>query len=297
MKSIVFATDFLESSRLALDYAVGFAHRYGARLTVMHAFELSPEAQEVELLNRIPSMTRENARARLEAFASGVRRLGVPTEIDLREGQPFSAILAAASENNADLLVLGTHGIYRGLQHVLLGSNAEKILLSARCPTLTVGRHVMAGIDLDLNLSQILCVSDFSRESVAAARYAVSLERDLGVPARLLQVAPEGWTRNSHGIHPAVERFCRELRAEPGFSDHQWCNPVYHRNRILPSEEIIRHAAVCIDSLLVCGVHGASRLDRHLHTSFAFELAARAGCPLISVHEKIGWSDRRSETV
>jgi hypothetical protein len=48
MQNIVFATDFLESSRLALDYAVAFSHHYGARLTIMHAFELSHEADEAE---------------------------------------------------------------------------------------------------------------------------------------------------------------------------------------------------------------------------------------------------------
>ena len=192
MRSVVFATDFLESSRLALDYAVAFAHHYNARLTIVHAIELTAEAQEVEIAQKIPSSTREHAVTRLESFATGVRRLGISTKIDLREGEPCTAVLSSAAENRADLLVLGTHGVYRGFEHLLIGSNAEKILLSAPYPTLTVGKQVMAGIDLDLNFQSILLVSDMSPESIAAAEYAVSLGQNLGLQVEILQVLPDG---------------------------------------------------------------------------------------------------------
>ena len=114
IKNIVLATDFLESSRLALDYAVAFANHYDAKLAIVHAFELSPKAQEAEMLARRPSVSREHMISRLQALASGTRRLGIRTEIDLREGEPCPSVLRSAAENNADLLVLGTHGICRG---------------------------------------------------------------------------------------------------------------------------------------------------------------------------------------
>ncbi len=286
MKNIVLATDFLESSRLALDYAVAFAHRYDATLTIVHAFELTPEAEEVEMLSRRPSVSRELALSRLEAFASGVRRLGIRTEIDLREGEPCAAVLVSAGESNADLLVLGTHGIYRGFQHLLIGSNAEKILLSAQCPTLTVGRHVMAGIDLDLRFSEILFISDFSPESATAARYAISLGRDLGIGVKLLQVRPDNALAGSRDLRLLAERFCAELSADPAFSNHEWCDPGIHAERIVPAEEIVRVASESVDSLLVLGVHSESRWNRHLHTSFAYELVARARSPVLSVHQR-----------
>lgn len=71
MKSTVFAIDFLESSRLALDYAAAFAHRFDAMLTITHAFELKPEAEEVELMSHGPCLSRQNAQIRLDTFASG----------------------------------------------------------------------------------------------------------------------------------------------------------------------------------------------------------------------------------
>jgi nucleotide-binding universal stress UspA family protein len=286
MSNIVFATDFLESSRLALDYAVAFAHHYGAKLTIVHAVQFPPEAEEVEMLRHLPSISREHATARLEAFAFRVRRLGVNAKIDLRTGDPCAAVLRSATENEADLLVLGTHGVYRGLEHMLIGSNAEKILLSAPCPTLTAGRHVMAGIDLDLNFRKILLVSDMSQESVVAALYADSLGQDLGIPTELIQVPTDDAAINSENTQVAIEKYCAGLRCQPGFSDHEWSDPAYHLKRIARAKEIIQRAMACADGLLILGVHKESGWKRHLHASFAFELVARSSCPVLSLHGK-----------
>jgi len=288
MKSIVFATDFLESSRLALDYAVAFAHRYDATLTIVHVFDLSPEAEEVEVLSRRPSSSREHAIIRLEGFASGVRRLGIRTEIDLRVGGACAAVLSSAENNNADLLVLGTHGVFRGLQHLVIGSNAEKILLTAHCPTLTVGRHVMAGIDLNLKFNEILFVSDFTLEAAAAASYALSLGQDLKVPVELLQIAPEDTGISPQLVHRFAEQYCNALASDPLVTNREWCIPVYQFERSISTGDVLERAKRAANSLMVLGVRPASRLDRHLHTSFAYELVAKARSPIVSVHKREG---------
>jgi nucleotide-binding universal stress UspA family protein len=285
IRRIVFATDFLESSRLALDYAVAFAHSYRATLVIVHAFELPAEAEEVELLGRRPSASRQHAQRRLEAFASGVRRSGIPVEVTLREGEPCAAVLGSAVENHADLLVLGTHGVHRGLEHLVIGSNAEKILLSAQCPTLTVGKHVMAGIDLELSFNDILFVSDLSEEAAAAAAYAWAVAGDLGIGVTTLQIVPEGDGHNPEVRKRRAEQFCSALAIEASIAANDWCTPEYHLDRTVSAEEVIRLAERCVNSLLVLGVRAKSRVERHLHTSFAYELVVRAGCPIMSIHK------------
>lgn len=134
IERIVYATDFLESSRLALDYAIGFAHQYDATLVMVHVVELSPAAQEVEAETGNPCLSRKAAHDRLDAFAAGVRRLGIKVELDLRDGAVSETVIESAEANRADLLVLGTHGIHRGLDHMLVGSNTERILLIRALP-------------------------------------------------------------------------------------------------------------------------------------------------------------------
>lgn len=58
-------------------------------------------------------------------------------EAEVARGQPADAIIQFAQERDVDLIVMGTHG-RSGLQHVLLGSVAEKVVRHAPCPVLTV---------------------------------------------------------------------------------------------------------------------------------------------------------------
>jgi nucleotide-binding universal stress UspA family protein len=60
-------------------------------------------------------------------------------EVEVAAGHPADTIVRLARERAADLIVMGTHG-RTGLQHVLLGSVAEKVVRLAPCPVLTV-RH------------------------------------------------------------------------------------------------------------------------------------------------------------
>jgi nucleotide-binding universal stress UspA family protein len=285
IRRIVYATDFLESSRLALDYAVAFAHRYDASLVLVHAFELSPAGQEVEMRSRRPCLSREAARNRLEGFASSVRRLGIKVETDLRDGDVCGSVLASAAAHQADLLVMGTHGAHYGLDHLLLGSNTEKILLAAPCPTLTAGRNVLGGIDTELKLSEILFISDFTTEATAAVRYALALAEEFRVPMEICQMLPEN-AAGDVGLHRQIaEQYCAAMkRMMPERGD--WCDPAFHLERRRSAEEILARARVDPASLIVLGVRPQSHLGRHLHTSFAYELVGKATCPLLTVHSK-----------
>ena len=282
-KNIVLATDFFESSRLALDYAVALSHHFGSTLTIMHAFELPYEAEEAELIGRRPSVSRKVALARLEAFATGVRRLGITVNLDLRDGDPCTTVLKSAAENHCDLLVIGTHGIYRGVHHLVIGSNAEKILHATHCPTLTVGRHVLGGIDLDFTIEDILVISDPTLGNINPAILALQLGEEFGAPVELLHLSTSDQD-SDRVLGDGLALRCGNVPA-PFASrvNPDWRSSRFHCDRMFSAEDIIRRAETSRNSLIVAGVHSLSRIDRHLHSSFAFELAARAASPLLSV--------------
>jgi nucleotide-binding universal stress UspA family protein len=77
-----------------------------------------------------------------EEMAEDLNRLGAPdpkvrVEHRLEEGDPVAQILRVADETGCDLIVLGTHG-RTGLNRLLMGSVAEKVVRWASCPVLTV---------------------------------------------------------------------------------------------------------------------------------------------------------------
>jgi universal stress protein A len=64
-------------------------------------------------------------------------------DVEIATGHPADTIVRVARERKADLIVMGTHG-RTGLQHVLLGSVAEKVVRLASCPVLTVRHRAVA---------------------------------------------------------------------------------------------------------------------------------------------------------
>jgi nucleotide-binding universal stress UspA family protein len=142
MKTILVAVDFSDSSEAALAYAVELAKPLGARLVVMHSYELPvygfPDGAlvaSVEVATRIM----EGAQTGLEGM---VERYKGEAQLDtmVRQGVPWEEVRAVAEEVDAEMVVIGTHG-RKGIARALLGSVAEKILRTSTRPVLAVHAH------------------------------------------------------------------------------------------------------------------------------------------------------------
>lgn len=286
LKRILFATDFLESSRLALDYAVAFAEHFHATIVMHHVVELTSAAMGAEAVTAGPSLMRRVAQQRLEALAAGVRRLGITVEAHVEHGLPCDVILSAVERFSADLLVLGVHGVHRGIEHLVIGSNTEKILLSARCPTLTVGAHVLSGVGAPLRFDEIIYFSDFTPEATAAAPYAVFLGREFSAPIDVCQLLPAIAENNPRLQSELADEYCRRMKDVLGESDSDWCLPAFQLEHGMEIDQILDRAQSQNAGLIVLGVRTESQLGRHLHTSFAYHLLARATCPVLSVRHQ-----------
>ena len=79
----------------------------------------------------------DDARKALDAAAGKLRAKGIAVNTLLRAGDPRDAVVEAAKETSADLLVIGTHG-RRGLERLFVGSVAEHAVRYAPCPVLTI---------------------------------------------------------------------------------------------------------------------------------------------------------------
>jgi nucleotide-binding universal stress UspA family protein/mono/diheme cytochrome c family protein len=140
IKRILVPLDFSSNSARALDYAYGLAEELGAALHLIHVCE-------------VPSMITGSMDAYAIAYTDFSQRLGELAETELTKmaapltdvkvttevlfGNPAGAIVEDATNNAADLIVMGTHG-HGAVMHVLMGNVAERVVRSAPCPVLTV---------------------------------------------------------------------------------------------------------------------------------------------------------------
>jgi nucleotide-binding universal stress UspA family protein len=142
---VMAATDLSDPSLPAVARAAEEARLRGARLVVMHAMEGSLAAYGASaaalLGNVAPTPTAEDQQQMRSTLVTllrdAMRRFGAEGEALVLEGGAVASVIRAAEEQQADLLVVGSHG-RTGLSRLLLGSVAEKLVRLADCSVLVV---------------------------------------------------------------------------------------------------------------------------------------------------------------
>ncbi len=138
---IVVATDFSACSEEAWNLARRVTASSHGELVVTHVLTETPLYGEgpfsVAGVREVYRQAREWAASSLEDWVGKARGEGLAARAALRTGAPHEEIVALARDERADLIVIGTHG-RGGLDRVLLGSVADRVVRLAPCPVLTV---------------------------------------------------------------------------------------------------------------------------------------------------------------
>ena len=145
IKTILVPTDFSDDAEAALEEAVELAKTFGAKLELFHAFHLEVPpiyggfggdfTNPQDILEPI----REAAQASMDDLVDRLSKRGANVRGRVMMEHAAPAILAEAERVLADLIVMGTRGL-SGLDHLVLGSTAERVIRMAHCPVLTIRR-------------------------------------------------------------------------------------------------------------------------------------------------------------
>lgn len=143
LKRILAATDFSEFSTNAVRYACELAEKFDAELHLLHVLEAHAVSTPVFAaglaLNSWMQESRAAAEKSLASALDPASRFRGPVVRKVVEGPAFPEIIRYAVNLKIDLIVMGTHGRTRtGIQHLILGSVAEKVVRKADCPVLTI---------------------------------------------------------------------------------------------------------------------------------------------------------------
>jgi nucleotide-binding universal stress UspA family protein len=144
-KTILFAHDFSGCAAGVESTVVELAMALGAKVVVCHVSELGHGLPPDTLITprgeteprRLDEFTLQAAGKRLDEIADRFRGRGVTCATAALLGPIPKGICRAAQEQSAELIVMGTHG-RTGLDHLILGSVAEKVLRQAEVPVLTL---------------------------------------------------------------------------------------------------------------------------------------------------------------
>ena len=288
-RRILCPIDFSEYSQKALRCALSIAKHYGANLRALHVVELwrhpsafyAPSPALSEWLVQL----RAKGNEKLLEFVRAQNLTACDVESAVVEGIAPDAILAAAHENEADLIVMGTHG-RRGFDRLMIGSVAERVIRYANCPVLTVrvepsGNASHGDHEETTRPKQFLYCTDFSESSLSALNCALSLTRQYDAALTLLNVVEEN--AGTSDLNEALKRSEEELdRLVPV----EWLGARKVRLAVRagkPYLQIAQLAAELRADLAVMAVRNRSATDLSVFGSTTHRMIQLGPCPVLVV--------------
>ena len=144
IKTILVPVDFSDCSKEGLDYAIGFAQEFGAKIILVHVTYLgyvySSEGTAIYDIPSLQKAARKTAERKMRELVRSVNFGGVKYETAFTDGSRVIDICAFAKDHDVDLIITSTHG-FTGFTHVLIGSIAEQVVRHAPCSVLVVPSH------------------------------------------------------------------------------------------------------------------------------------------------------------
>jgi universal stress protein A len=146
IKTILCPTDFSEPSYEALKDADELASHFSAKLVLIHVVSVptypaavTPEASasSIDFFASYQQEMEVYAKNALDQVVQEKVSEGIESRTKVCLGDAATEIVGAATNENADLIVIATHGL-TGWRRFMFGSVAEKVVRIAQCPVLTI---------------------------------------------------------------------------------------------------------------------------------------------------------------
>lgn len=186
IKKILIPLDFSETAFLALEHGVYMASLFKADIILVNvikpnwaAFSIENSTMPIDSLQ----FQTEKAMEKIEELAKKIRQEnGLSVETICETGRVCPVILSVAGMHNADIIVMGTHGI-SGFEERFIGSNAYRVVNESACPVITVQKHAVRK-----GFKDIVLPIDTSFYTLQKVNHAVELAQRYGSRIHILGV-------------------------------------------------------------------------------------------------------------
>jgi nucleotide-binding universal stress UspA family protein len=270
-------TDFSDVSRRAVEYAKGIARHDGSKILVAHVNPIINTVNSQVTWIDQQTVWRQ-AEEQLEQEGAELRSLGFQARTISLTGAIESEILAVATRERADLIVLGTHGD-TGIERLLLGSEAEALLRNASCPVLVIGPGAQPFSNQLWHPRHVICPSDLVPDSAPIVARAYILSEGYQATFTLLHIASPTRRSSSDELLRFEKALAEILPDEKG---------AIHRLRTrlsdTPGLAIVDFAMENDADLIVMGAHVAPASATHFLRGIAPQVFGKAPCPVMVLH-------------
>lgn len=177
---IALPTDFSETAGVALEYAIDMAKKFNAELALIHVLEEGAYAGIFAPSDKTEYVLREQAQLKLQEEAHRVEKEhGINVSQQVLSGRIYDQIIEGARNAEADMIIMGTHGV-AGWAEFFVGSNAFRVVTQSACPVLSIQGHAK-----NRSFRNIILPMDRTPETRQKVRYAAALAKKYGATIHL----------------------------------------------------------------------------------------------------------------
>lgn len=275
MKTIIVPVDFSEHSEYALKAAGALAKKRNSEILALHMLDMHTAS-----MNESGSYHQERtafllqmAKKRFQNFLKKDYLQGVNVTPIIKHFKVFSEVNEVAKKENADLIVMGSHGA-TGLKELFLGSNAEKVIRFSEIPVMIV-KNDLENFDFE----EVVYATDFSRESIGAYLQTKSIVEDLGGKLHVLYVnTPYDNFKTTAEMHQMAAEFL--IAAEGNAEKLKEVSFVCDRTI---EKGILNFANSVGADLIAVSTHGRKGLSHVFRGSLSEDIANHATLPILTV--------------
>jgi len=274
MKKIIIPVDFSDHSEYALKTAAKLAKKHDAELLVLHMLEMSDimlttsegfQSQKAAFFLQI-------AEQKLEGFLKKDYLNDLKVTSIIKHFKVFSEVNDVALKNDADLIVMGSHGS-SGMAEFFVGSNTERVVRNSNIPVLVVKNNVS-----DVNFNVVAFACSFSEETINPYLNAVKLFDKIDAKFYLVHVnLPNDRFMSSLEIEQkAVNFFTKAERNLTKMKD------VYYVCDYTVEDGVLNCANKIGADLIIVPTHGRKGLAHFFEGSIGEDVANHSTLPVMT---------------
>jgi len=274
MKKIIVPVDFSIHSENALKTAALLAKKTNATIIALHMLDI----QEVNL-SESPSYQQEKAVFFLklaEKKISEFLQKGFLEDLEvvplIKHYKIFSEVNQVAKEVNADLIVMGSHGV-SGLKEFFMGSNTEKVIRFSEVPVFVVKKELK-----DTDFKDVVYATDFSEESIPAFKNMLKTLDVFNAKKHILYV---NLPNENFKTSPEMDAIAHEFLIKAEGNTDRLINVNFVCERSIEKGILNFSNAVGAD-LITTATHGRTGLSHIFSGSISEDLSNHAALPIMT---------------
>lgn len=278
MKTILVPTDFSAAATSASKVAITLAKEFKSTIILLHVLEAVDEGSfnvegeasgfgswEDKLFNM---KLIEKGRRQIREATDALIKSGVNAKSVLRLGNAYHGMQSIITEQNVDLVVMGTEGS-TGVQEMVVGSNTEKVVRRSHVPVISVNRRSSPE-----SLKSIVWATSLNAEDLNIPVVLRKLMDREGATVHLVRINTPGFFISDTMVKDKLASFAQKMKLG-NFTINVF-------NDYNEEEGIIRFASGIDADLIALSTHGRRGLAHLLNGSIAEDVVNHSKRPVMT---------------